>query len=266
MQAYPSMIRSFLAASVLSLPLASNPSYAFEAATNYVPIVEKLADKTIVLTGHDLTIEQVIDIARGGAKVELSPEALERSADAFGLLLQGAAEGVTIYWFNRGAGDQRETVIFSGDPTTPENSKLLKEQQLARFKRGASGGYGPEIHEEALVRAIMAIRANTMSYEAASPALSKMLVDLLNHRITPVAQSRGTLGEGDLETLGNIAATMVGEGEAYFRGVRMPASRALAEAGLKPLEPFGADQAALVSTNKCAGTSCSAFGRCAKNA
>lgn len=163
--------------------------------------------------------------------------------------MQGAAEGVTIYWFNRGAGDQRETVIFSGDPTSPENTKLLKEQQLARFKRGASGGYGPEIHEEALVRAIMAIRANTMSYEAASPALGTMLVDMLNHRVTPVVQSRGTLGEGDLETLGNIAAVMVGEGEAYYRGVRMPASQALAEAGLKPLEPFGADQAALVSTN-----------------
>lgn len=249
MQAYSSIFKYVISASVIALSVAVSPTYAFEAPQTYLPIIEKSVEKSVVLTGHDLTIEQVVDIARNGAQVELSAEALQRSADAYGLLLQGAAEGVTIYWFNRGAGDQRETVIFSGDPTSPENTKLLKEQQLARFKRGASGGYGPEIHEEALVRAIMAIRANTMSYEAASPALGTMLVDMLNHRVTPVVQSRGTLGEGDLETLGNIAAVMVGEGEAYYRGVRMPASQALAEAGLKPLEPFGADQAALVSTN-----------------
>lgn len=222
---------------------------AFEAPQPYQPIVETSADKTITLTGRDLTIEQVIDIARNGAKVELSAEALERSADAYGLLLQGAAENVTIYWFNRGAGDQRETVIFSGDPMTPENTKLLKAQQLARFKAGVGRGYGPEIYEEALVRATMAIRANTMSYEAASPQLTNILVEMLNKRVTPVVQSRGTLGEGDLPTMGNIAAAMVGEGDAYYRGARMSAAKALEEAGIKPLEPFGADQAALISTN-----------------
>src|SRR5690606_6739856 len=146
---------------------------------------------------------------------------------AYGLLLQGAAENVTIYWFNRGAGSQRETVIFSGDPTTPENTKLLKDQQLARFKAGVGRGYGPEIYEEALVRAIMAIRANTMSYEAASPQLTNILVEMLNKRVTPVVQSRGTLGEGDLPTMSNIAAAMVGEGDAYYRGARMPAAKAL---------------------------------------
>jgi histidine ammonia-lyase len=229
--------------------LLAPPASAFEPTQVYQPITETMADKTVTLTGRDLTIEQVIDIARHGAKVELSAEALQRSADAYGLLLQGAAEGVTIYWFNRGAGDQRETVIFSGDPTSPENKKLLSEQQLQRFKGGVARGYGPELHEEALVRAIMAIRANTMSYEAASPQLTRILIDMLNKRVMPVVQSRGTLGEGDLPTMGNIAAAMVGEGDAYFRGVRMPAAQALKEAGLKPLEPFAADQAALISTN-----------------
>ncbi|PDQ20317.1 histidine ammonia-lyase [Mesorhizobium sanjuanii] len=238
-----------LCALTMTWALVAAPALAFEATTTYQPIFETAADKTITLTGHDLTIEQVIDIARSGAKVELSPEALQRSADAYGLLLEGAAEGVTIYWFNRGAGDQRETVIFSGDPTTPENTKLLKDQQLARFKGGVTRGYGPELQEEALVRAIMAIRANTISYEAASPQLTHMLVDMLNKRVTPVVQSRGTLGEGDLATLGNIGAAMVGEGDAYLNGVRMPAAQALAQAGLKPLEPFAADQAALISTN-----------------
>jgi histidine ammonia-lyase len=150
----------FLCALTMTWALVATPTLAFEAAQIYQPITETAAGKTIKLTGRDLTIEQVVDIARNGAKVELSAEALQRSADAYGLLLQGAAEGVTIYWFNRGAGDQRETVIFSGDPTTPENTKLLKDQQLARFKSGVTRGYGPEMDDEALVRAIMAIRAN----------------------------------------------------------------------------------------------------------
>jgi len=238
-----------LALTLLAVSMAPRSLRALEAPGTYQAIVETAADTTITLTGNDLTIEQVIAIARDGAKVKLSDEALQRSADAYGLLLQGAAENVTIYWFNRGAGDQRETVIFSGDPTTPENTKLLKEQQLARFRNGVASGFGPELQEEALIRAIMAIRANTMSYEAASPQLTHILVDMLNARVTPVVQSRGTLGEGDLPTMGNIAGAMVGEGDAYYRGVRMPAADALAKAGLRPLEPFAADEAALISTN-----------------
>jgi histidine ammonia-lyase len=48
-----------------------------------------------------------------------------------------------------------------------------------------------------------------------------MLLEFLNKRITPVMQSRGTVGEGDLAQLGNIAGVMVGVGEAYYQGVRM---------------------------------------------
>ena len=71
---------------------------------------------------------------------------------------------------------------------------------------------------------MMVVRANAMTYNAPSPQLSQMLLDLLNKRITPVVQSRGTLGEGDLAQLGNIGATMVGAGDAYYQGVRMPAA------------------------------------------
>ena len=51
-----------------------------------------------------------------------------------------------------------------------------------------------------------------------SPQLAQRLIDLLNQRITPVVQSRGTLGEGDLAQLDNVGATMVGAGDAYYRG------------------------------------------------
>ena len=215
----------------------------------YEAIDAVAASETIVLTGKDLTVEQAMRVARDGAKVALSPEALQRSADAYGLLLQAAAEGVPVYWFNRGGGDNRETTIFSGDPTSPENRAFLRVQQLRAFRGGAYRGYAPELHEEALVRAIMAIRANTMSWEAASPQLTRRLVELINHRITPVVRSRGTVGEADISILSNIAGAMVGEGEVYRNGTRMRAAQALAEAGLAPLQPEGADLAAFTSTN-----------------
>jgi histidine ammonia-lyase len=222
---------------------------AAPAAPYYVPITPTMSDRTVTLNGHDLTIDQVVMVARHGAKVELSKEARQREADNYGLLLEASAEGIPVYWFNRGAGDQRETVMFEGDPLSPKNRALIEKNQAARFRAGADWGTGPEIGSEEIVRAMMVVRANAMIYNAPSPQLSQMLLDLLNKRITPVVQSRGTLGEGDLAQLGNVAATMVGTGEAYFQGVRMKADQALKKAAVAQLEPFAADDNALTSSN-----------------
>ena len=235
-----------LASIVIGGLMANMPA---SAESGYRPINPTMLDKTITLTGHDLTVEQLVDVARNGAKVQLSAEAKQRQADNYGLLLEAAAEGIAVYWFNRGAGDQRETVMFSGDPLTPKNKEYLEKSQLQEFRLGAIGGYGPEVDEEEIVRAMMVVRANAMTFNAPSPQLSQMLIDLLNRRITPVVQSRGTLGEGDLAQLSNVGATMVGAGDAYYQGTRMPAAEALAKAGLKPIQPFAADVNALTSSD-----------------
>ena len=215
----------------------------------YTPIAPTMAGHTITLTGEQLTPGEVVEVARYGAKVALSPEARARESDNYGLLLEAAAEGVAVYGFNRGAGDQRETVTFSGDPTTPENRTYLSRSQLRAFRHGAVVGLGPEVSQEEIVRAMLVVRANAMTHNAPSPQLAQMLIELLNHRITPVVRSRGTVGEGDLAQLSNVAATLVGAGEAYYEGTRMGADAALAKAGLKPIEPFGADTSALISSD-----------------
>jgi histidine ammonia-lyase len=230
------------AALTLSAPVSA-------ASLTYRPIAPTMENRTIVLTGKDLTIDQVVEVARYGAKVALSPQARQRSADAHALLLEAANEGVPVYWFNRGSGSGREKLIFTGDPLSPENRKFLAERQLQIFRRGALAGMGPEVSDEEIVRAMLVVRANTMSYEAASPQLTQRLLDLLNERITPVVQSRGTVGEGDLGPFTNIAATMVGAGFAHYRGMRMPAAQALKQAALEPLAPTDADDSALESTN-----------------
>jgi histidine ammonia-lyase len=246
------------------------------AASAYNPISPTNASQTIVLDGHNLTIDSLVSIARFGAQVELSQEARQRSLNAYYLLLEGAREGIPIYFFNRGTGAGRQQVIFSGDPLSTEvtpssptcptsgvqcsNKDFLLERQLAAFQRGARSGIGPEVNDEEIVRAMMAERVNTMSYEAATPQVTQMLIDLLNKDVTPVVQSRGSPGEGDLPQMANVEATMVGAGDAYFHGVRMPAAMALAKAGLQPLQdqpaqadapgaPFAADDAAVTSTN-----------------
>jgi histidine ammonia-lyase len=229
---------------------AAAPAWAASnAVANYAPITPTMNDRTVTLNGHDLTIEQIIMVARHGAKVELSADARQHQADSYGLLLEAAAEGIPVYWFNRGAGDQRETVMFDGDPLSPKNRALIEKTQAERFRSGARWGTGPEVSDEEIVRAMMVVRANAMVHNAPSPQLSQMLLDLLNSRITPVVQSRGTLGEGDLAQLGNVGAAMVGAGEAYFQGVRMTAARALRNAGLTPIQPFAADDNALTSSN-----------------
>src|SRR5882672_654013 len=169
------LIGSLGALAALSLA-ALNAAAA--AAAPYHPITPTASDKTVVLTGRDLTIDQVVQVARYGAKVALTSEARQRSADAHALLLEAAAEGVSVYWFNRGSGSGRERFIFTGDPWSPDNKKFLEARQLAIFRRGALAGLGPEISEEEIVRAMMVVRANTMSFEAASPQLTQRLLDL----------------------------------------------------------------------------------------
>jgi histidine ammonia-lyase len=226
------------------------PAAGSTAQTAYHPIDPTAAGKMVTLTGRDMTIEDVIEVARGGAKVQLSSEAKQREADNYGLLLEAPAEGVSVYWFTRGAGAGREVKQFIGDPLTPENKALLEKKMMAAFQRGAANPLeGPEINDEALVRAVMVVRANAMTFNAPSPQLAQMLTDLLNKRVTPAMQSRGTVGEGDLSVLNNIGATMVGSGDAYYNGIRMSAADALKAAALTPLQPFAADDNALTSSN-----------------
>jgi histidine ammonia-lyase len=229
-----------------SLGLAALPAFSGQT---YNPCDDTLGSQTVTLTGSDLTLEQIVAVARHGAKVQLSPEARQREADNYGLLLEATAEGVAVYWFNRGTGDNRETVLFAGDATSAQNKPTVEKIQLEGFRRDAHLGYGPEVMDEDIVRAMMVVRANAMTYNAPSPQLAQILLDLLNDRITPVVQSRGTVGEGDLAQLGNVAGTMVGAGEAYYRGTRMPAAEALKQAGLSPIRPFAADENALTSSD-----------------
>jgi len=193
-------------------------------AVEFHPIRADAESAVVTLTGHDLTIDEVVAVARHGAHVRYSPEAIERAVAGNELRAEAAAESVPVYGVNRGAGAQREVRIERAEVT-----------QLDRARAGAREGVLPEIVDEDLIRAFLVIRANSVPFEAANPEFMQLLIELLNRRVTPVMYSRGTLGEGDLFVTSNFLATMVGRGDAWYRGVRMSAAEALKRAGLKPL-------------------------------
>ncbi len=218
-------------------------AYSAAAGEAYRPITATMANRTITLTGHDLTIEQVVDIARHGAKVALSDEAMQRGADSFGLMLEAQHEGIAVYRFNRLAGSGREIATMTGDPDTAENTAKLAARHEARsgtIGQGPFAGFGEDIPDEDIGRAMLAVNANIVTYEAASPAYIKGIVDLLNYGVTPAVHWRGAIGESDFVP---VAATITGRGFAYFKGLRMPAAEALAKAGLKPIHLEGNDEA-----------------------
>lgn len=198
-----------------------------------------MADKTITLTGHDLTIEQLVAIARHGAKVAISPGLRQGAADSFGLILEAQAEGVPVYLFNRNAGSGREIVSLKGDPDSPEFKAEMKRRYGDNAGADNEGvGFGDDIPDEEVGRAMLAVDLNNMRYLAASPAFVQGIADLLNHGVTPAVRWRGAIGEADFVPTG---AVLRGHGFAYYKGVRMSSAEALSKAGLKPIQFQAAD-------------------------
>ena len=189
---------------LLVLHVSTAAAYDFTAAGQFKKSGSALSGKTVTLDGKSLTIDEVVQVARYGAKVKLSNDARQRSLNAYYLLLEGAREGVPIYFFNRGTGSGRQIPIFTGDPLSTDvvptqicpitgvpcsNQDFLLQRQLQRFQAGTRSGFGPEVADEEIVRAMMVVRANTMVYEAATPQLTQTLIDLLNKNVTPVVQA-----------------------------------------------------------------------------
>ena len=212
------------------------PAYAQQEG--FIPIAPTKANKTITLTGQDMTIQDIVDIARYGAKVKIAKRHTKYMNRAYNLIIEASRQGIPVYRFNRGAGAARETVIFEGDPYEPANLLNLQTRRI----NAANGGrwrvfepYRPYVEAEEVVRAMMAVRANNIMYVANGPATAQKITDLLNNRITPLTQGDGFYhGEGDLPQAGNVEAAIFGFGDVFYKGQRMPAIDALNQAGVEP--------------------------------
>jgi histidine ammonia-lyase len=197
-------------------------------------------DCTIIINGRDLTIEEVAKVARDGAKVEISPDAMKRTEDSRRLVFDLAESNVPIYGFTTGVGWNKDKAVFK-DFFQEYNRNLILSHCVAA---------DPEASEEE-TRAVMLVRLNALLVGATGvqPEIVTMYKDLLNHGIHPVLPERGSVGEADISNCSHIGLAMIGEGEVYYQGLKISAKEALEKEGLTPIVLGPKDGLAIVSSN-----------------
>src|SRR5258706_10578710 len=179
---------------------------------------------TVTLGRARLTCGDVVAVARAGARVRLSPSAIERVRAARAVVERISEEGRTVYGITTGFGHLSRVKIAHDQ---------LAELQRNLIRSHASGTGEPL--DIPTVRAMLLLLANSLArgHSGASVELLELLVALLNRGVTPVVPSRGSVGaSGDLAPLAHLGLVLIGEGEAYFAGERLPGGEALQRAGL----------------------------------
>jgi histidine ammonia-lyase len=181
----------------------------------------------LLLSGQNLSLEEIRLVARGGRKVGLEPGSVGRIEAARQVIVNILAKGDAIYGVNTGFGKLSDVRI-------PANR--LGDLQ-ANLVRSHACGLGKPL-KEAEVRAMLLLRANVLAkgLSGVRKETIAMLISLLNTGIHPVVPEKGSVGaSGDLAPLAHLALVLIGEGEAFYRGERMSGGEALRRAGLTPL-------------------------------
>ncbi len=179
---------------------------------------------TFTITGANLTIEDVVNVARHRQKVELHPEALQRIIKCRAMLERKIIAKEIMYGVNTGIGEFSEMVL--NDDQVKEFQKYLVYNHAA--------GIGDPMPEE-YVRGAMLGRINVHAHgnSGIRPEITQTLVEMLNKGVTPWVCQKGSVGAcGDLAPMSQIALLMMGEGRAYFKGQLYEGKEALDLAGI----------------------------------
>ena len=193
----------------------------------------------IVLSGAGLRLEDVAAAAAGGVRVEVAPEARERVRAARKLVDRIAQGDTPTYGINTGFGTLAEVSIPRAD--------LQRLQRNLILSHSAGAGEPLSLPE---VRALMLLRANVLSggYSGIREVTLDLLIRMLEHDVIPVVPSKGSVGaSGDLAPLAHLALVLIGEGEAFYKGSRLPGREALRRAGLEPVVLEAKEGLALVN-------------------
>lgn len=191
------------------------------------------------LDGKTLSLETIQAIARDFAPVRIAPEARLRVAAARRVVDEKVAAGEAIYGVTTGFGRLANVSVAPADA----------EELQVNLVRSHAAGTGEPL-DEPYVRAAGVLRVSSLAagHSGIREATLDLLVALLNERITPVVPCKGSVGaSGDLAPLAHMTLTLIGEGEAFYRGERMHSERALRLAGLEPLRLGAKEGLALVN-------------------
>ncbi|MGA8439981.1 MAG: histidine ammonia-lyase [Candidatus Sulfotelmatobacter sp.] len=180
------------------------------------------------ISGNDLTLEAVRDVAEQHRPVLLSADAREAVGRARAVVDQIVAENKLAYAVTTGVGKLSD-VRIAGDQ--------IRELQVNLVRSHAVGVGDPLAPAE--TRAMMLLRANSLAkgYSGVRAMVIDRLCEMLNRAVTPFVPSQGSVGaSGDLAPLAHLALTLIGEGECIdSAGARIPSAEALKQAQIKPL-------------------------------
>jgi histidine ammonia-lyase len=197
--------------------------------------------KSIHLDGQSLTREQVIAVAYG-ATVELDAAQLKKVQRAADFLVEQVSRQEPIYGVSTGFGSNADKLLGAhrlraGMPgAKPTDETLLEELQRNLIVTHAVCVGEPFSAE--VVRAMLVIRINTLMRGHSGIRVSTLEAQtaMLNAGIVPVVPQKGSVGaSGDLAPLSHLAIVLLGGGEAFYKGERLPGAEALRRAGLAPI-------------------------------
>jgi histidine ammonia-lyase len=151
----------------------------------------------LLLTGRDLTIDQVVEVARGRRPVDLDADAAARMRASRAVIERLVADGTTAYGVTTGFGDLADVRI---DPA--------RTGELQRnLVRSHAAGVGEPLPTD-VVRGMLLLRANALAVGLSGVRVEvvELLIGMLNAAVHPVIPSRGSLGaSGDLAPLAHLA-------------------------------------------------------------
>ncbi|WP_456696047.1 histidine ammonia-lyase [Aeromicrobium sp. P5_D10] len=183
--------------------------------------------------------EDVVRVARRGARVELGSEAREAIVRSRKYVDDLAASATAVYGISTGFGALATRHIAPG----------LRAQLQKSLIRSHAAGTGPRVEDE-VVRALMLLRLSTLASGHSGVRLetAEAYAAMLNAGLTPIVHEYGSLGcSGDLAPLAHCALAAMGEGQVDDHGVIRPAAEALAAHGLRPIELAEKEGLALIN-------------------
>ncbi len=186
----------------------------------------------IELDGEHLTLEEVSAAASAWANpaevtVAVTPQAMEKVNRARAVVERILARGEIVYGITTGFGDFKDRIIPPGQVRQLQRNIVISH----------AVGVGPLL-DNATVRAMMVIRLQTLvkGHSGVRADVVNTLAGMINKGVYPVIPAQGSLSaSGDLAPLAHMALVMLGEGEAFFEGERLPGADAMRRAGIEPI-------------------------------
>jgi histidine ammonia-lyase len=155
---------------------------------------------TIMLNGSDLTVTEVIAAARHGEPVALAPEAITAMRQARAVVQEVMARGEPVYGLTTGVGERKSFLL---DPAERQrfNHRLVLNHRIAQ------GDAAPAD----VVRGAMVCLANSYAkgVTGVRPELAEMIVTLLNEGFAPPVRRLGSVGQGDLGPMADLAHGLI---------------------------------------------------------